>query len=111
VQCQCDVVVERNLVNPGRNNGTDRNGLYATHGARYSCRGIHAQPYAAVSRAWEPSLGWDRASLTGEYGVRFFDPNALAMFIRGLARAIGPLVKYYRATRTDAECADALRSG
>ena len=40
--------------------------------------------------------GWDAARLESKHGISMLPERA---FISGLARAIGPLVKYYRATR------------
>ena len=44
---------------------------------------------------WHPETGWDRAAIEHDYGLRC---NEESTFIVGLARAIGPLVKLYRAT-------------
>ncbi len=49
----------------------------------------------AVFDLWDPVDGWDEARLAGDYGLRFYRDST---FVTGLARAIGPLVKYYRAT-------------
>ncbi len=45
--------------------------------------------------AWDPVDGWDKKGLTEAHGIRWTRQNT---FITGVARAIGPLVKYYRAT-------------
>ena len=45
--------------------------------------------------AWDPVDGWDKKGLTSAHGIRWTRQNT---FITGIARAIGPLVKYYRAT-------------
>ncbi len=45
--------------------------------------------------AWDPVDGWDKKGLTEAHGIRLTRQNT---FITGVARAIGPLVKYYRAT-------------
>ncbi len=45
--------------------------------------------------AWDPVDGWDKEGLTEAHGIRWTRQNT---FITGVARAIGPLVKYYRAT-------------
>ncbi len=45
--------------------------------------------------AWDPVVGWDREGLSAAHGIRWTRQNT---FITGVARAIGPLVKYYRAT-------------
>ena len=49
----------------------------------------------AIFDLWDPVDGWDEARLSGDYGLSLFSDLT---FITGLARAIGPLVKYYRAT-------------
>ena len=49
----------------------------------------------AIFGLWDPVDGWDEARLAGDYGLSLFSDLT---FITGLARAIGPLVKYYRAT-------------
>ncbi len=45
--------------------------------------------------AWDPVDGWDRAGIAAAHGIRWTRQNT---FITGVARAIGPLVKYFRAT-------------
>lgn len=54
----------------------------------------------AIGQLWDPALGWDTAHLEGKLGLTV----QRSTFIIGLARAIGPLVKLYRATG----CAAAL---
>ena len=49
----------------------------------------------AIFDLWDPEHGWDVGRLEGEYGLAVRSDGT---FISGLARAIGPLVKYYRAT-------------
>ena len=49
---------------------------------------------AAINDYWDPVAGWDQVRLEGEQGLKLIDST----FIVGLARALGPLVKYYRAT-------------
>jgi hypothetical protein len=49
---------------------------------------------AAILKYWDPAQGWDRARLEA-LGLKV---TLQETFIAGLARAIGPLVKYYRAT-------------
>ena len=49
---------------------------------------------AAIFELWDPEDGWDVARLEAEFGLAVRNGT----FISGLARAIGPLVKYYRAT-------------
>ena len=48
----------------------------------------------AIMEYWNPATGWDFDYLEGRLGLRV-DRDT---FIIGLARSIGPLVKYYRAT-------------
>ena len=54
---------------------------------------IDASAEAALD-LWGPAKGWDVARIEGDLGLRFRDTG----FITGVARAIGPLVKAYRAT-------------
>lgn len=48
----------------------------------------------AIFTHWNPATGWDKPYLEKELGLTVHDST----FIVGVARAIGPLVKYYRAT-------------
>ena len=50
---------------------------------------------AAVLEYWDPAKEWDYDRLQRQHGLTF---SKNPTFISGLARAIGPLVKYYRAT-------------
>ena len=65
---------------------------------------------ATIHRFWTPERGWDRAALAAE-GVTLVELEELfrpedrvpaASFISGIARAIGPLVKYHAATGSHA---------
>ena len=49
----------------------------------------------AIFQYWDPTTDWDYDRLEREHGLSF---QRSTTFIRGVARAIGPLVKYYRAT-------------
>ncbi len=50
----------------------------------------------AIMRYWNPERGWDRAHIEGTLGLKLVEwPSP---FMTGVARATGPLVKYYRAT-------------
>jgi hypothetical protein len=51
---------------------------------------------AAINRYWDAERGWDRATLEGRFGLTVVEWDA--PFVSGVARAIGPLVKYHRAT-------------
>ena len=51
---------------------------------------------ASIVEYWEPVRGWDYGRLEREHGLSIHKADT---FIVGLARAIGPLVKYYRASR------------
>ena len=51
---------------------------------------------AAINRLWDPDQGWAEEQIAKEYGVNFHHQGT---FITGLGRAIGPLVKYFQATR------------
>ena len=53
---------------------------------------------AAISSLWDPQKGWDRARIEGKLGLRYLDVQPDAPFVAGLAMAVGPLAKYYRAT-------------
>jgi hypothetical protein len=64
----------------------------------------------AIHRYWDPTLAWNREALA-ERGItlveleEFFRPEdrvPAASFISGIARAIGPLVKFHRATGSPA---------
>ena len=50
---------------------------------------------AAIFELWDPDRGWDRERLERVHGISFQESPT---FVIGLGRAIGPLVKYYRAT-------------
>jgi hypothetical protein len=52
---------------------------------------------AAILNYWTPEHEWDRQRLESEHGIHVLEIGPLSTFITGLARAIGPLVKYYRA--------------
>ena len=54
---------------------------------------------AAIQEFWSPERGWDVASLKRRSGLPFY---ARPTFVEGLGRAIGPLVKYFRTTGSDA---------
>jgi hypothetical protein len=49
---------------------------------------------AAITKYWNPDTGWDRKYLESHFGLNVVDTS----LITGVGRAIGPLVKYYRAT-------------
>ena len=55
----------------------------------------------AIFATWDSSRGWDCERLEAELGLNVLSEST---FIVGIARAIGPLVKFYRATG----CAPAL---
>ena len=71
--------------------------LYALARFRDSAgaREVAEASIAAINRLWDPDRGWDRDGATRAHGI---DVTIETTFIRGLGRAIGPLVKYYRAT-------------
>ncbi|MBM3263530.1 MAG: hypothetical protein FJY97_08930 [candidate division Zixibacteria bacterium] len=75
-----------------------REGFHALYALALYRRSDRAQEVAASSiRAifylWDPVKGWNRAAIEG-MGLKLHDST----FIIGVARCIGPLVKYYRAT-------------
>lgn len=49
----------------------------------------------AISQLWDPQRGWDKARIERHAPIQLCYDDG---FITGLARAIGPLVKYHRAT-------------
>ena len=58
-------------------------------------RELAAASIAAIFEYWDPERGWRRHRIERERGIAV---RPAPTFITGLARAIGPLVKYYRAT-------------
>ena len=70
--------------------------LYALAKYRDSARArsIAEASIAAIFKYWAPEGGWNFDRLEADYGLKCRRDG----FIRGIARAIGPLVKYYRAT-------------
>ena len=78
-----------------------REGLHALYAlARYresaKARETAERCIDTIFELWKPDDAWDRARLEGKLGLRLVEwPGA---FITGVARAIGPLVKYYAAT-------------
>ena len=50
---------------------------------------------AAIFKNWDPGRGWDSERMEAGMGLNVLSESS---FIVGLGRAIGPLVKYYRAT-------------
>ena len=56
---------------------------------------VAAASIAAIFEHWSADSGWDRDRLERAHGLEF---QPTETFIVGLARAIGPLVKYFRAT-------------
>ena len=81
--------------------------LYALTRFRQSswAREVAAASIAAINDYWHPVHGWDRTRLEEEHGLKLIDST----FIVGLARALGPLVKFYRATGYDPALALALQ--
>lgn len=51
---------------------------------------------AAIFDLWDPVRGWDRIRLEGPLGLKIIDFDS--PFIGGVARALGPLVKYFKVT-------------
>jgi hypothetical protein len=77
-----------------------REGLHALYALiRYrnseEAREVFERSIAAIYEYWSPGDGWNIERIEN-LGLRFFDPSAT--HITGLARSIGPLVKFYRAT-------------
>lgn len=77
-----------------------REGFHALYAlARYRdsarARSIAEASIDAILQYWDPATDWDYESLE-RLGVR--SPKLPTTFIGGVARSIGPLVKYHRAT-------------
>jgi hypothetical protein len=83
--------------------------LYALTRYRQSAQAqdFAEQSIAAINRYWDPVTGWDKATLEGDMGLRVIEWDG--PFVSGLARAIGPIVKYHRATGSPAALDLALR--
>ena len=78
-----------------------REGMHALYAlVRYRdssrARTLAERSIDAIDRLWQPARGWDRAYLEDSLGLKVIEWDG--PFITGIARAIGPLVKYYRAT-------------
>ncbi len=78
-----------------------REGFHALNSlVRYRSSGkareLAERSIATVLEYWDPSDEWDYARLDNENGLVSRPSNT---FISGVARSIGPLVKYYRTTR------------
>ncbi len=77
-----------------------REGMHALYAlVRYRdserARELAESSIAFILDAWDPVNGWDRKKMTSAHGIRW---TRQTTFITGVGRAIGPLVKYYRAT-------------
>ncbi len=77
-----------------------REGFHALYAlARYRdsgrARQIAEKSIEFLLGRWDPQAGIDYSRLQSEFGIREVRRHT---FITGIARAIGPLVKYYRAT-------------
>jgi hypothetical protein len=72
--------------------------LYALVRYRKSAkaREVAEASIAAINDLWTPERDWDKQKLEGKYGLKIIDFDS--PFIGGIARAIGPLVKYHQAT-------------
>ncbi|MEZ4731521.1 MAG: hypothetical protein R3E79_30755 [Caldilineaceae bacterium] len=70
--------------------------LYALTKFRHSgwARTLAEASITTINDYWDPTAGWDRTCLEGEHGLKVIDSTLIV----GLARALGPLVKFYRAT-------------
>jgi len=71
--------------------------LYALARFRDSAqaRAVAEASIAAILQLWDPDDGWNAQQIEGVHGLVLTRETTL---IRGLARSIGPLVKYHRAT-------------
>jgi hypothetical protein len=74
--------------------------LYALVAFRGSSRAhdLAEASIAAIFDLWNPETGWNRQRLEGALGLKIIDFDS--PFIGGIARAIGPLVKYHRVTNS-----------
>jgi hypothetical protein len=74
--------------------------LYALVAFRRSSRAhdLAEASIRAIFDLWNPQTGWDRQRLEGTLGLKII--NFDSPFIGGIARAIGPLVKYHRVTNS-----------
>ena len=81
--------------------------LYALAAYRQSAQALELaeKSIAAIHSLWKPSSGWDRARLENDLGLTYMDPFPKSPFIAGIAMAIGPLSKLYRATGSRAALA------
>ena len=72
--------------------------LYALAKYRDSdrARELAESSIALIFKHWDPVSGWDQDGLARDHGIRYLELRST--FVQALARAIGPLVKYYRAT-------------
>lgn len=72
--------------------------LYALTAFRGSARAhdLAEVSIGAIFDLWRPTTGWDRARLEQTWGLKIIDFDS--PFIGGIARAIGPLVKYHQVT-------------
>ena len=71
--------------------------LYALARFRDSvqARDVAEASIAAINELWDPDRDWDYERAARDHDI---DVKVETTFIRGVGRAIGPLVKYYRAT-------------
>ena len=80
-----------------------REGFHALHALvafRSSSRAhdLAEASIATIFDLWKPQSGWNRQRLEGALGLKIIDFDS--PFIGGVARAIGPLVKYHRVTNS-----------
>lgn len=61
-----------------------------------AARQIAAASITSINDLWDPTRGWNRQRIEQHYGLQLIEWPA--PFMTGIARAIGPLVKLYRAT-------------
>ena len=63
------------------------------------------QCIAAILELWSPEFGWDIGTCNTRYGL---EPDERTL-VSGLARILGPLVKYYRVTESHAALNHAIQ--
>ena len=78
-----------------------REGFHALYALVKFRNSAHARELAeasieAIFKLWKPDTGWNREVIEGELGLKMLEFGG--HFITGIARAMGPLVKYYKAT-------------
>ena len=79
------------------NIGEGFHSLYALvkYRGSFQAKEIAEKSIELIQSIWDPDAGWDKSQLNRSGGIKFIGDNS---FVLGIARSIGPLVKYYQAT-------------